>query len=267
MSVIISSRFSLSEFSGLNGQPLTHTRIGYQNLITEDNLSGTSGESDHPLSNIALDQTYETYKPASSNATIVVDTGTGSDVNYFGLAGRGMSAIKLEYSFNNSSWSTAVQTNDGSDVVTMGLFETITARYWRFTLSGSNQEVISIYLGKTLDMERPIYGGHSPLNLSRTTAFRPSMSEGGQWLGRTIQRRGFSTSFDFNNLTAEWYRSYFDDFVEHARTKPFFIAWRPQDYRNEVGYVWSNQDIQPSNTGTRDLMSVNFSVEGYDVEG
>jgi hypothetical protein len=268
MTILISPNIVLSPVGdGLNGTPLTHARIGYQTFITEDMVTGSASIENFDVENIALDQTAETYKPSGSNAQIVIDAGTGVDVNYFGLTGRNMGGIKLEYSFNNSSWTTISEKNDGLDVVTMGLFETVLARYWRFTFFGSGQEVISIYLGKTLDMYRPIYGGHSPFNLSRTTSVRPSMSETGQWLGRTIQRKGFRGAFDFQHLPARWYRDNFDLFVQSARTKPFYIAWRPETFPNEVAYCWTSNDIQPVNMGTRDLMSVSFSAEGYDAEG
>ena len=90
--------------------------------------------------------------------------------------------------------------------------------------------------------------------------------EGGQWLGRSIIRKGVTTSYQWRHLKAAWYRQYFDPFVKSARTTPFFIAWRPETYPNEVAYAWAKSDIRPSNMGIRDFMEVTLSVEGLTDE-
>ncbi len=64
-----------------------------------------------------------------------------------------------------------------------------------------------------------------------------------------------------SQMTARWYRDWFDPFVEAARRYPFFIAWNPLRFPDEVLYGWCNEDIQPTNQGRRDFMSVGFSVE------
>jgi len=89
--------------------------------------------------------------------------------------------------------------------------------------------------------------------------------------GRPICRdsvitEGVSTSSEWKNLTAQWYREKFDPFVVYARSRPFFIAWRYAEFPLEVGFVWTTDDIRPTNSGPRDLMSVSMSVDGYSDE-
>ena len=114
-------------------------------------------------------------------------------------------------------------------------------------------------------MQRAIYGGHSPATLSRVTSVRPSLSETGQWLGATEVRSGYRSSYTWKHLTPSWYREHFDPFVaNNPRANPFFIAWRPDRYPDEVVYAWATNDIQPTNMGTgRGLMEVSMSVEGF----
>ena len=114
-------------------------------------------------------------------------------------------------------------------------------------------------------MTRTIFGGHSPITLSAKTEYRNSVSETGQWLGRSIARQGTETEYSFTLVDDLWYRENFQPFVESAKTNPFFIAWRPDLYPDEVAYVWTTEDIKPQNRGgsTR-LMNFAFSVEGHD---
>lgn len=246
-------------------QPLTHARIGYQNLLTSTNIGGTSGIAPHYLTNIVIDQTFETYKPDTIDPEIDIDLGSAQPVNYFGLVGRSMGAIKLQYSLDNISFVDVLEINDGTEVISMGLFDEVTAQYWKFIFTGENQEIIKVNLGKTLDMQRPIYGGHTPITLNRATVYKNNRSEKGQYIGRTKQRQGFSGAWSWQNLTAAWYRENFDLFVEAARDDMFFIAWRPESYSDEVGYCQTSSDISPQNQGVRDLMSVSMSATGFDV--
>lgn len=119
-----------------------------------------------------------------------------------------------------------------------------------------------VYAGKVLAMQRCIYGGHAPITMSRQTQLKQPMSRGGQFLGQSFRRLGVSTMADFQHLTAPWVRANFDPFIKAARKRPYFFAWRPQSYPTEVGYVWTPDDIAPSNTGQRDHMQVSWKMQG-----
>jgi hypothetical protein len=144
----------------------------------------------------------------------------------------------------------------------MFLFGTITARYWRIRVRNAIAKIAVVYVGAALAMQRKIYQGHTPITLSRITETTQNTSETGQYLGRSIIRKGLKTSCEYQHLTADWYRANFDPFVEAAREAPFFYAWRPIQYPDELGFVWTNGDIRPTNTGPRNFMSVSFSVTG-----
>jgi hypothetical protein len=122
-----------------------------------------------------------------------------------------------------------------------------------------------IYIGEALAMQRPLYGGHSPIDLARNTVIRPNKSERGQWLGRSIIRSGSTGAWSWRHLKPDWYRTYFDPFVESARTQPFFIAWRPETYP-VTAYCWTEGDITPSNMGVKDFMQVTLEAEGLAIE-
>jgi hypothetical protein len=261
MSVFISQNLYLTTAI----QPLTHCRIGIDNILSSANCTG-SAVSGFPLSNAFIEQTYEFFKPSGTDSTVLIDLGSAQDVNYFGLVGRNMGSVRLESSTDNTTFATVLDVNDGANVITMGLFDTVNARYFKFTFFGSTQEIVKLNMGVTLDMPRPIYGGHTPINLNRATEYRNNVSEGGQFIGRTLKRSGFKGSFSWSNITAAWIRSYFEDFIFKARTENFFIAWRPATFPAEVGYCQTSSDISPTNQGVRDLMSVSITAQGYDVE-
>jgi hypothetical protein len=268
MSVIISTDLILTP--GPATEPLGHARIGYKKIT--GTIAASTFEAGFPASDADNEMTYNHWKPTAMPATWEIDAGSSVDANYIGIAahtcGTDQTTVIAEY-WDGAAWQTISSTlpalNDDSPI--MFIFNTLTRTKYRVRLTGSTTPRIGvIYMGVTLDMMRGIYGGHSPITLSRMTETRPVKSEGGQFLGRSIIRKGSFGSWSWNHLTPGWYRLNFDPFVEHARIKPFFIAWRPGSYPNEIGYCWTNDDIKPSNMGLVDLMEVSFSAEGLAVD-
>lgn len=249
--------------------PLNHARIGYQNFIQADMLTATSEDAGFPISSLYNPLTYDQYRTSVLPATINIDLGQTRDCDYMGLAAHNLSnisgVVSVEYSTDGGvNWTQLKEVSVGNNNPIMLIFSTITARYWRLVVSGTGTfRLGALYLGQALIMQRPMWAGHSPAPLSRKTEYKNNTSNAGQWLGRTIVRKGVGVEFEWNLLTSEWYRTYFDPFVKSARSTPFFIAWNPERYPNEVAYCWTNKDIKPVNSGPGDMMSVSFSAEGY----
>lgn len=259
-------------------------RIGYDNVlrgITPDVSSTESGFFAGALSNSL---TNELWQPESGETVSTVEWSFSSkSIDYVGIAGHTLGSesgsVKITYSTDNgSSYSdiceggasvcvTTVSPADDSAI--MVLFETITGvtnLKLSFTWAGDEPSIGVVYAGTALVMQRPIYGGHSPITLSRRVSRRPQAAEAGQWLGRSIIRRGFESTISWSNLEAAWYRANFDPFVKSAERYPFFLAWKPEDYPDEVALCWCNDDIKPVNSGIRDLMDVSIGLQGYGVD-
>lgn len=266
MTVVISP--SLVENGGAT--PLTHARIGWQNLIRDGGVTQTGGEVEgFPADAVLRATTWERWKPASLPATLTIDAGSAVSGSYLGIAAHTLGSngctVTYEYSNDGSEWIQIEAFEPANDRAIMVLFTEIQAQYWRLTIDGTTAPTVGVvYIGDVLVMQRRIYGGHSPIDLSRTTEIRPNRSEKGQWLGRSIIRQGRATSFSWEHLTPAWYRDNFDPFVASAREYPFFISWYPDKYPEAVAYCWTNRDIQPSNMGTgKGLMEVSMQVEGF----
>lgn len=278
---VFPSGFVLSEETA--GRPLTYPRIGYQTYtfdLDATYVTASSEEDDGPSDAPLRPDTGEAWQPSSLPATWLLDLGTSRDVDYIGVAGHSIGSeacsILVETSTGSVAGSPPEQVWDqfsedvtpADDAPILFLDDSRVARYIRVTLTGSGDSprIAVIYVGEVLSMERPIYGGHTPLTLSRDTVLSQSLSRAGQFLGQGFRRNGVSGSASFQNLTATWYRANFDPFVKSARRFPFFWAWRPATFPLEVGYVWAPDDIRPSNMGKRDLMAVAFSMQGIGHE-
>lgn len=274
MSVIISSDLVLAAAQGLQ-VPLTHARIMYD-THTLDALTTVVGSSEiagFEADSVLTTDTYSRWRGSAVPATLSFDLGSSKAVDYFFIAGHDFAdtgvTCKVQYSTNNADWLDATDSRFfTSNRAIAFLFEEIEARYWRLNITAATAPpvVAVVYFGVALPMQRPIYGGHEPITMSRQTEIRSNMSEGGQFLGRSIVRKGLTGSFEWRHLKPGWVRSMFDPFIEAARTRPFGIAWRPAAYPDEVAYAWVNGDITPRNMGVADFMAVGFSCPAYDKE-
>lgn len=120
------------------------------------------------------------------------------------------------------------------------------------------------YAGRELAMYQPIYGGHNPIDLNSKVDYQSVMSDSGQFIGRNIIRRGGETTFNWRHLDPDWYRQRFQPFAESAKTRPFFIKWRPDLY-DTIAFCHTTDDLKPSNMGGgHRLMSVSMPVRSHE---
>lgn len=249
--------------------PLNHARIGYDNNVPASTLTASTEEAGFEADSMQNQLTYEYWRPTAMPAEVVIDMGAVISFNYIGLAAHDLGTqnvtVTASHSADNISYTaidiTAVPTDDSAIFL---LFNQVTtARYIKLTFTGSTVFSLGVvYSGNTLDMYRPFYSGHTPDSMGRKTTVKPTKSIGGQWLGRSIIRTGFMNGYEWSNIPVDWYRANVDPFAVAAQLYPFFIAWNILEEPEDCLYAWVSKDISPQLSGTRDLVSFGFDVEG-----
>lgn len=256
-------------------QPLTHARIGIashlRGLSDADVVASSIADEsakDAPL----REDTFEYWEPSVLPAYWRVDFGQPVEIDYialFGLIGSARVAAEVSTSIDGVNFTTfgnAVMPVDDAPLMFLDTLRVATSMQVYFTGAGVMPRLAVAYAGLTLAMQRAVYGGLTPLPLARKTMRHQHFSRGGQFLGQAYRRLGIATAIPWRNLTASWYRETFDPFVKLARQYPYFIAWRPETYPNEVGFVWTDDDITPVNMGKGALMNVTVPMEGVGWE-
>ena len=263
MSVVVSKSYLLSPEAVF---PLNHGRIGYQSFAADRSAADvtvSSAQDSFPADAPLRPDTFEKWKPDGAGSW-QVDLGQPRDVDYVGVLGElaGV-ALEVEYSVDGDNWERFASDTLPVDDSPLMFIDEVYARYFRIT--GQSQFALaSVYIGNLLVMQRPFFGGHSPVSLSRQTDMRASMSRGGHFLGQDIVRQGVSGSMRWENLRPGWYRENFDPFVRAFRTRPAFIAWNLRDRPREVIYAWSDDDISPTNVArfVGGAMEVSINIRG-----
>lgn len=246
---------------------LANARIGYKNLLT----STTTPEAAVML----IPNTWERYRPSSGLKTVKFQMSSAS-IDFVGIAAHNAGTqdggidITVGYASTIGGSVTTLTTmsfNDDNGAL-MVLFDAVTAQEVVLTIPVQNftggLELGVIYAGKALEMPHGLWGGHTPIVLSGETKYQNTMSDSGNFLGRSIVRQGIETSYKWRHLNNDWVRSDFMPFVKSARTTPFFLLERPDTY-TETAFGFTTNDIKPVNmSGGARLMETGFNMRGHE---
>jgi hypothetical protein len=266
--IVISSSVVLSPVAA--AIDARNPRIGWRNLVTAGNVFSDEQTDEEPVVNIANPATYLMWRgETTAEQSVSVTLDSAQDVNYFAIAKHNLGStgatIVFQSSTDSATWVDVTEPRVlNSDFVVIHEFDTVFARYFRLLITpGSEPPAIAVlYIGTTLALQRRIYVGHTPLPYGRKTTISSGRSESGQFLGRVMRREFLESSVDLQNLTPAWYREHLDLFVQAARTRPFFWAWRPSSYPNETGYAWLTDDPKVQNSRPNGMMQASFSMQG-----
>jgi len=277
MTVVISSSLTLSEVDSGGGViNADNPIVGYVNLVTTGNVTSNTAAAGYPVSNLANPSTAlkwigETDSPAADEyITIAADTVELCD--YIGIAGHNfwsgqipVSIEVLDVDASPQDWveviSEAIPPNDGPLLFRFSP-QAIAAIRIRLQPGVAAPMAAVVYLGNLLVLQRRIYVGHTPMPYGRQLSLANHRSISGAFLGRIVLGEKTATGIDMQNLTPGWYRTYMEPFLVAAKEIPFFFAWRPSTYPNEVGYAWFSDDPQVSNQLANGFMQVQMSLEG-----
>ena len=152
------------------------------------------------------------------------------------------------------------------------LFEFVGANYisLKLVLTSAYQDteptyISVVYAGKLLRCERGTHTDHVPINDGRKTQNAINMSESGRFLGKIVLASKVETTFGLKFLRSTWFRDEMRPFLLAAETTPFFFAWKPQEFPNDIGYCWLTENPRPSvhfDTGRIELTLAMSGIAG-----
>lgn len=237
-------------------------RILYNNLITSA-LSPS-------LNPLLRPTTYDRWVDESDPMTGILRLSSTSQIDTIAIGAHNLgttnSTITVSVRSGTSGAFTTVGTATPSDNRSIMFFFSLAGvRDIEIDVAnGTNREIGVVYAGRSLVMEREIFGGHSPINLNERNEYRNIVSSTGNFLGRHIKRQGYTTQFTWTKINDGWYRTNYEPFRKSATKTPFFICWRPDIYSSECAYGVATGDAQPSNEGggTR-LMTVSLNMVAH----
>lgn len=244
--------------------PLTHARILWQQaepftLTASAAVPGTFAQA------LNTPFFYESWRPAAMPATIEHEFIAAPTINAVYIAGHNMGTLRSQGSpvlvqvvINGS---TIMQKVPHDDTALLFLFAERQVESLQIIISGDVAPTISVVKsGRTLDLQRPIFGGVEPPRLNEAVTLDTNLSRNGLPVGSRVRARGASTSYQFEHLKDLWVRDKMERFLAVMRRGGFAaIAWRPAKFP-DVSYG-SISAASASNMSIRDYMQVQFTFD------
>lgn len=258
-----------------NGDGVSGSIIGYDQ-VADGYLSLTS-VFDVPEVLVNNTYTQALVDTTKANQYFALTIGANEKVDYIGIAGHNMGDIAYTVSITKS-----VSPIPGTDVIaqyTATDNRDILLEFDEFTAAASNQIVVfnffssvsltddsqvfvsHVFVGKKLRMPTPILIGQDIPIYADKSDYEVVMSESGEMIGRSTMKKGCRATFSFRHVSISWYKQNFLPFVEHAKTKPFFLKWRPDRFTTETVFGYIEEDISATiSNGAAGLLNITFTM-------
>lgn len=256
MSIIVPSAYALTLAAAGNAD---YPVIGWHNLATMATLQVDEEDPLFPTSNLANPATNQVWKSGSTaDQFLTVLFGATVEVDYIAIARHNFGSGQVQITVQGLPFggNPAVD-GDWDELVAVNLLANDRPAIWRFEPGdyiglrlklepGSIEpQAAVLYCGKLLVFERGVQPGHTPIPYARKRNKISPISQDGEFLGRVVAGGSLASSVTISKLSAAWYRSTLDPFFDVVAEFPFFWAWSPERYPDEVGYVWLTNDPVP----------------------
>lgn len=229
--------------------PLNHARILYNNILF--NYTNVTASEGTGFSNVATPDTAERWDfDFDGGAAIVVTLGQQYETDTVCIAAHnldGLTVTPFYSSAETGSYTIFAPAKVATNKPLMWHVDTaVDVRRLQINISGEigPRYIGYISAGVALQMQRPFFNGHQPFVDGDVTEYYSNRTESGNRIGRIIRRKGFQTSFSWQNIDDGWYRQYIPEFKEYAKVVPFFVAWNLLEYPDDIAFGETTADIK-----------------------
>lgn len=279
---ISSTQASAIAADGETNNPLV-TWIDSVNRSGTTLASGTGVLTDGALANAANWSTADFWRPdiTSTSTTYRITRSADFTVNFMGVAAHNLAnfgaSARPQYSTDGgSTWlacdgiaATAITSNENIGFY----FSNIEAADFRLSFSGLTAgdavRVGVVYIGRALQFPRRMFAGVPPPLEPTIIDIQSNVTEGANFVATNYQSRGITMPLNIRLMDQDYIRgtgSAFPDFRRwFNQGKPFFMAWRPTAYPDDLIYGWREGDpLVPVNMGVKGYAEASSLIRAYD---
>lgn len=233
--------------------------LGYDNIFLRDGavVSASAADSGFPETNATswLITGGGWRATADPEINLTVSLPLTENANGYAIFKHNLgdlsASIKLQYSANGTTWLdfTGSAKNPGDNKAIFFISDTpVSAAWWRLNITniptGETVTIGQTFISNSLRMFSPPEPGFTPPDLALNNQYISSRADGGDYLGRTLIRRGSKMSFNNSVVSKAWIRDNWQDVMNAIEKTPFYYAWDSFNYPAEVAYCYVEKKIQ-----------------------
>lgn len=232
--------------------------LGYDNAFLQDGVvvAASAEDTGFPVEAAISWPTYgggwQTSVVSAHN--IVATFPNAVTINSMGLYKHNLGdltgiTVKLQYSTNGTTWNdlTGVSILPANNEVIYLVGTGQSAKYWRINFStiatGQTLKVGQAFISNSLQIFSPPEGGFTPPRLAKNDDFIASRSDGGEFLGRSLIRKGYKTGWSITQVREDWVRTNWEPAMEAMQEHPFYWAWDTVNFPTEIAYCYTDGNV------------------------
>lgn len=265
---------------GGSGSPDTFTtgdaNIGYDSFFLRSGAAVTvdsedvGQEIDNGTSWFTYGGGWQTSSPGEHNVTASFASAQSGDayaIHKHNLSDLGIT-VRLQTSPDGIVFTTVVG-SDQTPTTNRTLFfvmpASVSARFWRLQFSGHTSgtlRIAQLFVGPAFKIFQGPNIGFTPPPLGLDDDFLNSRADGGDFIGRSLIRRGLRSAFSISPIPEAWVRSFWLPFLEAAEEHPFYYSWDNLNFPTEVAYCYTVGKVPPPryNNPLHFSISLNFKA-------
>jgi hypothetical protein len=231
--------------------------IGYDSLFLRSAavVSASNEDAGFPVENGTNWLTYSGGWRTSvvGNNSVTATFLTAVAASSFGLFKHNLGdiggSVKLQYSDDGVSFTDIAGSEQipANNKAIFFVFPEVSHPIWRLLFSGIDALetliVSQFFIGPALQVFGGPETGFTPPNLAFNDKFVNSRADGGDFLGRSLIRKGAKTGFNVSAVPADWVRLNWEPFLTVAQLQPFYFAWNSLAFPTEVAYCFTEDNV------------------------
>jgi hypothetical protein len=249
--------------------------IGWRSIVTTSTIAATDAATGYPVTNLANISTAALWRALNNSGVkyLTITPSPAQAMDYVGIARHNFGSAQIAVTVEGrasalDAWSVLVPefmpTNDETLLLrfTSSTYQAVRVK---LAVGSAAAQAAVVYAGALLVMQRRLYVGHAPIIYARQSNTVAGDSEAGNFLGSIEIGGHLEGSAGFSNLTPDWVRANLIPFLDACRSgkRPFFWAWRPQEYPRETAFCKLTGNPRPENTRSNGMMGVSFDMRGF----
>lgn len=240
------------------------------NLFETGAVTATPTIADGAFGNCVTDGTFDFWTPSEATASATVDMGAATRADMIGIAAHNLATstaiVNVQSSDNNSTWVTRLSITPTNDSTIIGLFPSVSARYWRVQITSGPASIGVMKLGRRIVVPSGLSIGYVSANHANVVELLSNDSVDGQFLNTRVIRRSGQTTLDFGMVDQEFIDGGFAEFErKYNDGRAFFYAGSPLTLPLDAAYCKrpvGSGEIRPTYDGG-ELMALSFEAQIY----
>jgi len=231
--------------------------LGYDNVFLRSGaiVSATAADIGFPETNATswLITGGGWQATADPQVILTVTLPATENLNSYGLFRHNLgtlgASVQLEYSTDGISWTlfTGSVKNPIDDKAIFFIGTGVAALFWRLNIQsipvGGTVIIGQAFISSSLQMFSPPEPGFTPPELALNNLYITSRADGGDFLGRTLIRRGSKMSFMNSIVHKNWVRDNWQAVMASIEKTPFYYAWDSLNFSDEVAFCYVDKKI------------------------